>query len=113
VIAKRVVDAHRAVHQADEVMQDAHADASRGLGIAVRHRHRDLLVRGENHLRLVVAPEIDKRVVQAAIARTRQQEDIIDVEAGEQLDHRVGPVLRLLPVGGQVDGRFAGVPFAG
>ena len=107
VVAERVVDAHRAVHQADQVVQDADADAAGGLGVAVRHRHRDLLVGGEHHLRLVIAAVVDQRVMQAAIARSRQQEDVVDVQAAEQLDHGVGPEFRVALVGRQIDRRLA------
>ncbi len=107
VIAERVVDAHRPVHQADQIVQDADADPAGGLGVAVRHRHRDLLVRGEHHLRLVVTAVVDQRVMQAAIARARQQEDVVDVEPSEQLDHGVGPEFRVALVGGQIDRRLA------
>jgi hypothetical protein len=107
MIAERVVDTHRAVHQTDEVVQDAHAEAAGGLGVAVRHRHSDLLVRREHHLRLVVTSVVDKRVMQAAVARAGQQEDVIDVEPAEQFDHGVGPEFRVALVGGQIDRRLA------
>ncbi len=107
VVAERVVDAHRAVHQADEIVQDADAEPAGRLSVAVRHRHGDLLVRCQDHLRLMVAAVVDQRVMQAAVARSRQQEDVVDVQPAEQLDHGVGPVFRLAPVGGKIDRRLA------
>ena len=44
-----VVDRHRGVEEADEVMQDDGAGSSARLGEAVRHLDRDFLVLAQKH----------------------------------------------------------------
>ena len=84
-VAPGVEDRHGRVEQADVgVHRRAHRLAG-DLGIAVRDRHRRLLVQAEDHLRLLVAEEVDDRVVQAAIARAGIERDIRDIERAQRL----------------------------
>ena len=104
-VAPGVEDRHGGVEQADVgVHRGAHRLAG-DLGVAVRDRDRGFLVQAEDHLRLLVAEEVDDGVVQAAIARARIERDIRNVERTQRLGddvaaegRRVGAVGDLKPL---------------
>ena len=88
-VAPRVEDRHAAVQQADVRVQDGAHHAPARFGVAVRHRHRALLVQAEQHLRTLVADVIHEAVVQPAEARTGHQGDPGHVEGLEHASDRV------------------------
>ncbi len=70
----------------------------------MRDRDRRLLMQAEQHLRLLVAEEVDDRIVQPAIARARIERDIGNIERAQRLSddvaaecRRVGAVGNLKP----------------
>ncbi len=95
-----VVDAHRPLHQPDQVVQDDAHRTTGGLGVAVRQADGDLLVRALDHLHLV-ARVVHQRVVQPAEGRARVQRDVRQVQLPQGVDHDVGAPDRRV-VGGVV-----------
>ena len=59
--------------------------AAGDLGVAVRDRDRALLVQAQQHLRLLVAEEIDDAVVQPAIARAGIERNVGNIERAQRL----------------------------
>ncbi len=77
-VAPGIEDPHGRVHQPDVgVHHRAHHPVG-GLGVALRDRHRRLLVQAEQHLRPRVAEVVDEAVVQSAVARPRIQSEVRD-----------------------------------
>ena len=88
-VAPGVVDGHGRVHQA-HVGVHRHGERAPGhLGVAVRERHRVLLVQADEHLRVPVAVVVDQAVVQPAIARAGNQRHVRQAEAAQQAGERV------------------------
>src|SRR5206468_1530805 len=84
----RIVDAHRRMEQADDVVHDRAHRLARVLRVAVRERHGDLLVGAEDDLGLALAV-VHERVVEATVRRPRIQRDVLDAESLEQIDDDV------------------------
>ena len=97
-----VVDAHRRVQQADDVVDDGGHRLAASLGIAMGDLHGDLFVVTEQHRRLVLAI-IDQRVVEPAKARAGIERDIGKFVLLDQIDDDVG----LPTLGGFLDFGFA------
>ncbi len=88
-----LVDRHRRVLDADRpVQQRAHRLAGR-LPVAMRHRHRRLLVqRGDelrHHVRRIAV--VDERFLNALEARPGIRGDVFDAEIPQHLHHQVRP----------------------
>jgi len=77
------------MEQSDDVVHDHAERLAARLGIAMRHLHRDLLMRGHQHRRLVVGV-VHQRIVQAAIGRTGIEHDIGKAELLDQIGDDVG-----------------------
>jgi hypothetical protein len=90
-----VEDRHTGVLQADHVVHDGDHRFVLGLGITVRHGHRNFLVMAEDHFRLVVAAVVDDRIVNAAKGRARIEGGVLDIKRLHQIDDDIGPILRL------------------
>ena len=84
-----VVDAHRRVQHADDVVHDRHHRLAGRLGVTVRDLHRDLLVLAQQDRRIVAAV-IDQRIVQPAIAGAGIERDIGESVMLDQVDDNVG-----------------------
>ena len=89
-VAPGVVDRHRGVLEADDVVQRRRHRPARRLRVAVGERDRDLLVQALDDLR---AADVDERVVQAAERRARGEGDVLDAEPLEQQRDEIGAVL--------------------
>ena len=88
-IAPGVECPEQPVHQSYVgVQRDSHR-AVRGLGIAVGDREGVILMQAQQHLRIPVSEIVDKAVVEAAIARTGIQRDVLDTEASQHLGRHV------------------------
>ena len=83
-----VVDAHRRMQEADDIVDDRAHRLTRGLRVAVRERDGDLLVRTEDDLGLALAV-VHERVVKPAVRRAGVERDVFDAEALEQIDDDV------------------------
>ena len=83
-----VIDRHAGVQQPDQVVNNGNQRLARRLGVAVRDLDGDVLVRTQEHLR-VVLPVIDHRVMQAAIARTRVERHIRKIVLAHQVNDDV------------------------
>ena len=101
-VAPGVEDRHGGVEQADVGMHRGGHRLAGDLGVAVRDRDRRLFVQAEQHLRLLVAEEVDDAVVQAAVARAGIERDIGNIERAQRFGddvaaerRRVGGVRRL------------------
>ena len=81
-VAPGVEQAHHAVQQPDIAVQHAGHRLARRLGIAVRDRHRVVLVQAQQNARPLVAEVIDDAVVQAAIAGAGVEADDRECRGG-------------------------------
>ncbi len=88
-VAPGIVHGHRRVLQADDAVADHGHRLALDLGVAVAHRHRDLLVRAGENFRLDVAAVVDDGLVQAAEARGAVHREIVDIQRLEHVDHEV------------------------
>ena len=84
-VAPGVVEAHHAVQQPDIAVQHAGHRLAGRLGVAVRDRHRMVLVQAEQDAGRGVAEMVDQAVVQPAIARPRIEADIGNAEPAQHL----------------------------
>ena len=84
-VAPGVEDRHGGVEQADVGVHRGGHRLAGDLGVAVRDRDRGLLVQAEQHLRLLVAEEVDDAVVQPAVARAGIERDVGNVERAQRL----------------------------
>ena len=84
-VAPGVEDRHRGVQQADVGMHRSGHRLAGDLGVAMRDRDRGLFVQAEQHLRLLVAEEVDDEVVQAPVARAGIERDIRNIERAQRL----------------------------
>ncbi len=84
-----VVDAHRRVQQADQVMDDGDHRFALGAGIAMGDLHGDLFMLAGEHRRIVLAV-IDQRVMQAAVARAGIERDVLEIIFFYHVDDHVG-----------------------
>ena len=75
-----VIDAHRRVQQADQVMHDGDHRLALGAGVTMGDLHGDLFMLAGQHRRIVLAI-VDQRVVQAAVARAGIERDVLEVIA--------------------------------
>ena len=91
-VTERVEDRHARVLQAHDVVHDRRHRCAPGLGVAVGHRHRDLLVRGQDQLGRPIAAVVDERVVQPAVGRPGIERDVFDADGAQQVDDEVGAV---------------------
>ena len=82
-VAPRVEDRHRRVHEADVRVQRRGHHAIGRLAVALRDRHRVLVVQAQDHLRRAVAEVVDEAVVQPAVARAGIERDVRDVERAQ------------------------------
>jgi hypothetical protein len=94
-VAEGVVDGHRGVHQADEVVHRGDAHLAGALGVAVGEGDGDLLVQAEQDLRVDVAAVVDQRVVQAPERGSGVQRHVPGAERPEQVHDQVTAVGRL------------------
>ncbi len=100
-IAKRVVDGHRSMLQANRAVRKNAQRLALDLGIAMSHGHRRLFVTAGDELGILVAGVVDHRFVQPSETRTRHRANVLEVERLEDVHHEVGT--------GAVDGKhFAG-----
>jgi len=84
-VAPGVEQAHHTVQQADIAVQHAGHRLAGGLGIAMRDRHRMILVQAEQNTRPLVAEVVDDAVVQPAVARAGVEADIGNAKAAQHL----------------------------
>ncbi len=89
-IAPRVVQTHRGMLQAHGAMRHDHHRLAGGLRVAVRDRHRRLLVQARQELGLAIAAVVDDGFVQAAKARAGIGRDVLEIERLDDVDHEVG-----------------------
>ena len=92
-VAPGVVDGHARVHQAHVAVQRGGHRAPGHLGVAVGDRHRVLLVQADEQPRVAVAVVVHQAVVQAPVARAGDEGEIAQVQAAEELGHRVAAPL--------------------
>ena len=104
-VAPGVEDRHGGVEQADVGVHRRRHRLAGDLGVAVRDRDRRLFVQAQQHLRLLVAEEVDDRVVQAAIGGAGIERDVGDIERTQRLgddvaaeSRRVGAVGNAQPL---------------
>ncbi len=84
-VAPGVEQAHHAVQEPDIAVQHASHRLAGRLGIAVRDRHRMVLVQAHDDPRPLVAEMIDQAVVQTTVARAWVEADIRDAQPAEHL----------------------------
>jgi len=84
-IAPGVVDRHQPVHEADIAVQRHGHRLAGHLGVAMRHRHRMLLVQAQDHLRVAIAEMIDQAVVESAIGGTGIEADIGNAQGAQHV----------------------------
>jgi len=90
-IGPGIEDRHRRMLDSDTAVDHRAHGLACGLGVAVCHRHRRLLVHAGEELGFAVAAVVDQRFVQAPEARARIRRDVLEVERLDDVDHEVGP----------------------
>jgi hypothetical protein len=83
-----VVNSHRRMQHADDIVHNRHHRLAGRLGVAVRNLHRDLLVLTEQKWRIIAAV-IDQRVVQPAVTGARIKRNIGKTVVLDQIDDNV------------------------
>ena len=89
--------------QADDVVNQSRHGGSRGLGIAMRQRHRDFFMAALDQFWHVIAAIIHDRVVETAKTGAWIACRIDDTTGLEHIDDDIGTVLRP-PLGPQAGG---------
>ena len=94
-VAPCVVERHRGVLQSHGTVTDRGHGLAFYLGVALRHREGNLLVRAGDDLGPLVHAIVDDRFVQSAEVRRGVHRQIIEVERLEHVDHEI-PATRAL-----------------
>ena len=89
-VAIGVVERHRRVLQPDRAVDQVDQRLACDLGVAVRHRHRLLLMGAGEELGGLVLAVIDDRFLDGAEARPGIGGEIVEAQALEAIDHEVG-----------------------
>ena len=98
-VAPGVEHRHGGVEQADIGMHGGGHRLAGHLGVAVGDRDGALLVQAEQHLRRLVAEEVDDRIVQAAVARAGIERDVGNFQRAQRVGDHVAAEARRVGAG--------------
>ena len=84
-----IVDRHRRVLQADDIVHRRGHRLTLGARVAVRQRDADFLMVAKNNLGRVIAAVIHQRIVQSAERRSRVDRDVLNLKSLQQIDDDV------------------------
>ena len=98
-VAPGVEHRHGGVEQADVGMHGRGHGLAGHLGIAVSDRDRALLVQAEQHLRRLIAQEVDDRIVQPAVARAGIERDVGNLQRAQRVGDHVAAEARRVGAG--------------